>query len=205
MSLLFCIIWSSKNLTYKCNTLSVISSHGTIAESVLNDGCFETLCFLVSVLLGFFVVIFCLCFWFILLGWLVLRVFLAPLKPPLQKNSILIIYHLKRILDHVANDDLLRKAQRKPIIENKYKFVSSTWPIPVNPFYQQLNWLWKSLNILENSVEKTSLTLTIGRLSYNFCTSWNPQWSWQQSQFQLPCGICRWEIEVNFGVSLKQR
>lgn len=140
-----------------------------------------------------------------LLAWLVLRVFLAPLKPPLQKNSILIIYHLKWILDHVANDDLLRKAQRKPIIENKYNFVSSTWPIPVNPFYQQLNWLWKSLNILENSVEKTSLTLTIGRLSYNFYTSWNPQWSWQQSQFQLPCGICRWEIEVNFGVSLKQR
>lgn len=53
LSLLFCIIWSSKNFIYKCNTLSVICYPGTIAWVwLLHDGCFE-ISFLVGDLLGF--------------------------------------------------------------------------------------------------------------------------------------------------------
>lgn len=73
----------------------------------------------------------CLDFFACLVGFK--GVFNTPETSP-ANNSILIIYHLRRILDRVANDELLRKAQRKLTIENKYKSVSSTWP-----FYQQIN------------------------------------------------------------------
>lgn len=129
MLLLFCIIWSSKNFTYKCNTLSAISYHGTIPwVCLLNDGALRLGVFCLMFCWGF-----CCNFLFVFVGFFACLVgfkgVFSTTETLLAKNSILIIYHLKQILDHVAKDYLLRKTQRKPTIENKYKFVSSTWPM----------------------------------------------------------------------------
>jgi len=109
MPLLVCIFWNSKNFTYKCNILLVINCHLTMVwPHLIYDGCFETRVFLVDRV-----------FWFLLLVDWFCGVFFSHTETFTAKNSVLITDHLKWILDHVGNDELLRKAQRKLTLVEK--------------------------------------------------------------------------------------
>lgn len=66
--------------------------------------------------LGFFWLVgvfFAFFLWFVGFG----ECFFSPTETSPAKNLVFIIDHLKLILDHVANDELLRKEQRKLTLE----------------------------------------------------------------------------------------